>query len=237
MKIYRIAKENILIDKKIKVLSQESYIILGLADEEGSESQKVPEGKNHYDFPWEKSISFAYHWVYFPKKGSIFTWDNINDLQKDSILEHLKDKYGIVNANFDCISRFNPATEEQDDRPYVDANSESFNKTSQWYKKEEKPMPTPFKITRINNDKNEDIESLRGKYIIDTTSYGALKKFLAKYPFLYDYEEAGITLMAVIDEKHVEEVKEKYQRKIDEKRRIKDQETRERIKNTWYGDD
>jgi len=119
----------------------------------------------------------------------------------------------------------------------VSWNSESFNKTSQWYKKEEKPIPTPFKITRINNDRNEDIESLRGKYIIDTTSYGALKKFLAKYPFLYDYEEAGITLMAVIDEKHVEEVKEKYQRKLDEKRRIKDQETRERIKNTWYGDD
>ena len=236
MKIYKIAKE-IVYNKGIKTLSQSNYIILGLTDDDGSESQRVPEGTDHYNLSWGKSISFSYHWVYFPKKGSIFSWDKLNDWQENNILEHLKDRYEIAFANFDSTSRFNPITEEQDDRTFVDASSKLFNKTSQWYKKEEKPIPTPFKITRVNNDKSEDIESLKGIYIIDTTPYGALKKFLAKYPFLYDYEEAGITLMAVIDEEHVEEVKEKYQRKLDEKQRIKDQETRERMKNTWYGND
>lgn len=236
MKIYRIAKE-IVSNKGIKILSQSNYIILGVTDDNGSESQKVPEGTTHGDLSWEKSIILLCRWVYFPKKGSIFSWDNLNDWQENNILEHLKDRYGIVCTNFDSTSRFSPITEDQDDRPYVDASSELFYKTSQWYKKEEGPIPTPFKITKVNQDKSEDIESLKGKYIIDTTPYGALKKFLAKYPFLYDYEEAGITLMAVIDEEHVEEVKEKYQRKIDEKQRIKDQETRERMKNTWYGND
>jgi len=419
---------------------QSNYIILGLTDEEGSESKKVEENSKHYEFSWSKSITFSYHWVYFPKKNSIFSWDDLNNLQKESVLSHLEDKYGITNTKFDNISRFNPIEEKE----YIDASSEEFNikiasggikayhgskanieefsydftgtgrdqlgsgfyfttsrkdasrfiftskdevidqspltqnsptvyevllniknpldaekigtisrsnikklmimspyfedaltdwgdvefegknivinraidtytkvannnyivkalfplandfykndtkafndavtkvlgydgvvkdfgnckhylafrpdqitiigrsdpikeassnqsvKTSSWYHKEEKEMPKPYKITKVTNDRNEDIASLKGKIKLDTTSYGALKKFLKEYPFLYDYEEMGITLMAVVDEARLEEVKEKYRRKLEEKQRNKDKEIRERMENTWYGKD
>lgn len=225
---------------KIYKMTQQDYIILGLIDDDGCESKKTELDMHHYDLSWDKGLSTSDHWVYFPRKNSIFSWDELDVDKRWNIMWHLEDKYGIKNAEFDNLSRFGPIDDILDERSKrLDAEEREFGveasiKTSQWYKKEDTSISNPYKITRVNQDRNEDIESLKGVYFIDQTPYGALKKFLKRYPFLYDYEDAGITLMAVVDEERVPEVQEKYRRKREEKQRIKDEETREKTKDLWY---
>jgi len=218
-----------------KIAKNNDYVILGLTNEDGTESYKANPDKTHRNMSWSTTVSFSFNWTYLPNKKAIFSWHDIPRHLKENIISHLQEKYGINNISFDCLSRYGDEVNDID--PIKRTDSKKYKMAAWYHQKEEKQMKRPYKITKVVRDSTEDIQSLKGIIMMDVTPYGALNKFLKKYPFLYDYIEAGIDLVAVVDETKLKEVQENWQRKLDEEQRIKDEEVRNKMKSTWYGND
>lgn len=96
------------------MISIEFNVVLGLIDGLDVESNKVVNGVDHADLRWTLSLHLSKRWTYSFKKKVLFCWSRFSTEEKDRILEHMKDRYGISTVRFDDFGR-NYVKERSDD--------------------------------------------------------------------------------------------------------------------------
>jgi hypothetical protein len=92
VRTYRIARN---------MISAEFYVILGLIDDLEIESNKVAHGIDHADIRWRLSLHSSKRWAYNFRTNVLFCWSRLSIDEKDAILEHMKDRYGVSVGRFD----------------------------------------------------------------------------------------------------------------------------------------